>query len=211
MNEEDILNLKLAGYTVKDGVILDADGNYLSSVDLNDVTYNSADTEEDYNYAEEQDAKITLERTLAEEKKTADKAKLEEYSDNPYVYANLDDVSEESYDEYMQEKVDAGLPGAYKFKEDFIQETEEKALEADLKNNLETGEPLQTKAVFNGLENDAIFKDKGINWGILEEVIPAEKAIKEIEEGDDVDMDTWLGKEMKSIQKELDESAWYNP
>ena len=188
MNEEDILALEANGYTYTGGGIINSEGEYQQSVSLFGVNYNSVANEEDYNLfladQEEYDNKEEAKRIEKEAEITA----LENYEQAP-LHHSIEGVSPETYDEFMGNKVLNNQEGAYDFKEDFVSQSEEVAREEDLQNNLETGENLSTKTVFTEIENDKMFQDKGINFGVLEEILPTEQRIREIEE-EDADVDT---------------------
>lgn len=191
MNEEDILALEANGYTYTGGGIINSEGKYQESVNLFGVDYVSTASEEEYNLftadQEEYDIKQEQENVARE----AEFKALEAYDNDP-LNNSIEGVRPEVYDEYMAEKVDKNLPGAYDFQEDFVEQKENEAIQADFVNNAETGESLQTKTVFNEIQKDPLFQDKGINFGVLEEILPTEQRIKEIEAVDE-DVDTVLG------------------
>jgi hypothetical protein len=206
MNEEDILQLKLAGYIVENGNILSPEGQFLSNVEVNGKAYNSLDSEEDYNYLKEAEETILSDRTAAEEAKNQQKEKITQYEANPLIFADLDDVSDEVFTEYMDKKAEDNEPGAYMLKDDLIAEKKSEAIQEDLVNNLETGEPLSTNTIFTEIQKDTMFQDKGINFDILKEVLPTENRIKEIENVDE-DVDTIL-KGVTSEKKDKDRNIF---
>ena len=202
MNEEDILILESNGYNVDEhGIIRDKEGGFLESVSLFGEDYSSGVSEQDHNVFLENEKiyQDSENERLAKEKE--DKSILESYDKDPLSHANIDSVSESSYNSFFQDKVDNNLPGAFKYKEDFVEEKENEAISKDIKNKEKTGSDLSTKTVFNILGKDDFWKDAGINYGILEEVAQSDKRIKDIE-SKDPDVDTILGGVLKEKRED---------
>lgn len=85
MNEEDLLNLKLAGYAYKYGAIIDAEGNYVKNVDLNGKIYSSGISKEDYNLDVESVQREETFELQQEQAKNQQRQNLQDYSKDPIL------------------------------------------------------------------------------------------------------------------------------
>jgi hypothetical protein len=209
MNEEQILALQANGYTYTGGGIIDSEGVYQSSVEVLGVTYDSIATEDEYNLLQEEETEYAVNEQAREAELKAEQDSLLAYEKEPMANT-IDHVRPETYDQYMQNKVANNEPGAYEDKEDFVEQLESKALVEEVEKNLETGEAIYTKAVFTGVGKDPMFQDKGINYDVLDKIVPLEKRLAEIESIDE-DVDTRVARYNKENQVKLDSNAWYNP
>lgn len=207
MNEEDILKLELAGFTYKDGVILDKEGNFIENVELSGNSYSSGISKEDYESLEEAEKIYKQNSLLEEQAKNQQRQDLLDYSENPLLF-NTPEISDEIYEEYKNKNIENNIP-VYEDKQDFIKETEQEAIDKELEK-LGTGENIETKAVLTKIAEDPLYKDVGLNMEIFDELAPTEKRIKEIE-GIDEDMDTRVDRYDKESEERLDNMAWYNP
>lgn len=93
MNEEDLLNLKLAGYKYDRGVIIDAEGNYIKNVDLKGNSYSSELSEEDYALNLASRKRAREEELQIEQAKNQQRQDLLDYSKHPLLF-NTPEISD---------------------------------------------------------------------------------------------------------------------
>ena len=192
MDEIEIKMLEANGYNYIHGGIVDAEGNYLSSLELKGQILNSESEEDLFN------ENIALDREV--QNQTDPIQEIKEYENDP-INSVLSPEAKNYYPSYAEVQKENEIP-TYDNVEDFQQYEEEKAIQKDLEDNLDTPGNLHTKSVFNNLKQDTFYDEAGINFNILEEIAPNEKRTKEIE-AVDADIDTQVSNTQKNVDKNI--------
>lgn len=192
MDEVTLKMLEANGYSYNYGGIIDAEGNYVSSVELHGKTINS---ESDITMFEQ--LKKVEENYLSHSDGVK---KLKEYSEDPLT-KTLPENAEEFYPSYVEEKIEKG-EDTYETFEDFKKYEEERGFEDNPDDPnaafIEQIRHLQEQGYGDILTDDLVNEIKR-NEALIrdfEERDPSFK--KKIEAKDDTD-------------KNLEEMAWYNP
>mgnify|MGYP005988663491 CR=1 FL=1 len=205
MEDENIELLGAYGYTYTDqGSIVDAEGNYVSTIDLDGSTLSSYQDEDEYNAGKEEQNRLKEEgfnydpSSLVSESVQKDvhnsKMALKNYEEDPSTPSLDDNESKEAaFQALRAEKEENGedtYPDA---------KTQETELEKEVP---EIGPMFET---LRGLENSGAV-DKG-HTNAYKQVL---KDIEDIK-AEDPDLDQVMVNDRKEFDKELDKNSSYNP